>query len=176
MARRNKDSYERIREAALDLFARQGYVATGIRDIAREAGITSSTLYHHVSNKEELLVALMREAFEMLAALQGRTHQVITGVCLVHLRGHRERLFAEITEVRFRSLDEAAIRRYLERVNPLDKAGAYAIQEHGDWIIEEITGSFTNVVGLPVERLQAEFEAWSRVGQVPGSRADGVRS
>lgn len=59
-------SYDRIRESAVDLFASKGYVATGIRDIARAAGTTSSTLYHHVSNKEELLVAIMRDAFETL--------------------------------------------------------------------------------------------------------------
>jgi septum formation protein len=47
-------------------------------------------------------------------------------------------------------------------VNPLDKAGAYAIQEEGDLIVEKIAGSYTNVVGLPVERLQAELQAWCR--------------
>jgi septum formation protein len=46
-------------------------------------------------------------------------------------------------------------------VNPLDKAGAYAIQEEGDLIVEKIVGSYTNVVGLPVERLTAELQAWS---------------
>jgi septum formation protein len=101
------------------------------------------------------------DASQMLLALQGQTHQVVTGVCLVHLRGHAERLFSEMTDVRFRVLDSAAIRRYLAKVNPLDKAGAYAVQEHGDWIIEEISGSYTNVVGLPMERLKVELEAWA---------------
>jgi septum formation protein len=118
---------------------------------------TESRIYGKPRDREE--------AFGMLTALQGRTHQVITGVCLVHLREHRERLFAEITEVRFRGLDDAAIRRYLEQVNPLDKAGGYAIQEHGDWIIEEISGSFTNVIGLPIERLRAEIEPWEEAGE-----------
>ena len=54
------------------------------------------------------------------------------------------------------------IRRYLNRVNPLDKAGAYAIQEEGDLIVEKIVGSYTNVVGLPLERLGRELEAWAR--------------
>ena len=53
-----------------------------------------------------------------------------------------------------------SIRRYLTKVNPLDKAGAYAIQEEGDLIVEKIAGSYTNVVGLPVERLQTELQAW----------------
>jgi septum formation protein len=102
----------------------------------------------------------LESARAMLADLQGRAHQVTTGVCLVHLREHRERLFAETTEVRFRSLNPSAIAHYLERVNPLDKAGAYGIQEHGELIIEEIAGSYSNVVGLPLERLEAELANW----------------
>ena len=75
-------------------------------------------------------------------------------------RSHRQRLFVETSEVTFRALDAAAINRYLEQVNPLDKAGAYAIQEHGELIVHEISGSFSNVVGLPVEQLQIELSAF----------------
>lgn len=97
------------------------------------------------------------EARQMLRALSGRTHQVVTGVSLLHLRAHRETLFAVSTDVRFRSLKEGEISRYLEAIDPLDKAGGYAIQDHGEWIVEEISGSFTNVVGLPLERVVAEL-------------------
>ena len=100
------------------------------------------------------------QAEEMLARLQGRTHEVITGVCLVHLRSLRERLFAVNTSVTFRRLHAGQIRRYLARINPLDKAGAYAIQEEGDEIVNSISGSYTNVVGLPLERLREELEKW----------------
>ena len=100
------------------------------------------------------------EAQRMIARLQGRTHQVITGVSLIHLRSHRERVFAVSTEVRFRSLNAEQVRNYLSRIHPLDKAGAYAIQEHGELIIEEISGSYSNVVGLPVERVREELDAW----------------
>lgn len=100
------------------------------------------------------------EAARMLAALAGRTHQVVTGLCLIHLRAHRERLFAEITDVRFRPLSETEIQAYLERIHPLDKAGAYAIQEFGEMIVEEVNGSYTNVIGLPIERVQAELASW----------------
>jgi AcrR family transcriptional regulator len=61
-------SYDRIRSAAVRLFAERGYVATGIRDIARESGLSLSTLYHHVTNKEELLVSIMVQGFETLIA------------------------------------------------------------------------------------------------------------
>src|SRR6266700_2090755 len=107
----------------------------------------------------------LEAAYEMLEKLQGRTHVVVTGICLLHLRSHRQRIFAESTAVTFRPLDAVKIRRYLTRVNPLDKAGAYAIQEEGDEIVEKISGSYTNVMGLPLERLQAEFQSWTTDGE-----------
>jgi septum formation protein len=97
------------------------------------------------------------EAKKMLAKLQGRTHQVVTGVSLIHLGAHRERIFAVSTDVTFRPLTAGQISEYLSKINPLDKAGAYAIQEHGDKIVAEISGSYSNVVGLPVEKLEEEL-------------------
>jgi septum formation protein len=100
------------------------------------------------------------EAAEMLNDLAGKEHRVITGVCMVHLRRHRQRTFADATRVIFKTLGPDDIAAYLEQIDPLDKAGAYAIQQHGDLIVERIEGSFSNVVGLPVERLRkavAEF-------------------
>ena len=101
-------------------------------------------------------------AFNMLMELQGRTHAVITGVSLMHLREHRQRSFAEWTDVRFHPLTAEQVRRYLALINPLDKAGAYAIQEHGELVVAEIVGSYSNVVGLPVERVREELRAWSK--------------
>jgi septum formation protein len=106
--------------------------------------------------------ATLEDAYDMLERLQGRTHEVVTGLCLLHLRQHRQVVFAETTAVTFLPLDEAKIRRYFTRVNPLDKAGAYAIQQDGDLIVERIAGSYTNVVGLPTERLARELAAWPR--------------
>jgi septum formation protein len=100
------------------------------------------------------------EARGMLAFLQGRTHQVTTGVCLVHWRARRQRVFCEQTDVTFRALTPAQIRRYHQQVNPLDKAGAYGIQEQGGALVESISGSFSNVVGLPLEKLGAELDAF----------------
>jgi septum formation protein len=103
----------------------------------------------------------MAAAEAMLMDLQGHEHLVITGLCLVHLRGHRQTLLVETTSVQFHALRVEQVRAYLSRVNPLDKAGAYAIQEHGELIVERIDGSYSNVVGLPVERLQATLAAWA---------------
>ena len=118
----------------------------------------------------DTLVFLEREIFgkprdaadarRMLMQLQGRTHRVVTGVSLIHLRGHRERLFAASTDVMFLPLTPEQINDYLGRMHPLDKAGAYAIQEHGEMIVSEISGSYSNVVGLPVEQLGLELKLW----------------
>ncbi|MBL9173821.1 MAG: septum formation protein Maf [Verrucomicrobiales bacterium] len=100
------------------------------------------------------------EARAMLSRLSGRTHEVVTGVCLVLARASRMRLLSEVTHVRFRALDDAAIGDYLSRVDVLDKAGAYAVQEHGDLIVERVEGSLTNVIGLPIEALRNALERW----------------
>jgi len=112
------------------------------------------------------------DAYRMLDELQGRTHAVVTSVCLLHLREHKQRVFSEVTDVTFKRLDAVAIQKYLVAVDPMDKAGAYAIQEKGDWIVERVAGSFSNVVGLPTERLYEEFRNWSAPPAVPrGSSA-----
>jgi septum formation protein len=100
-------------------------------------------------------------AREMLLQLQGQTHRVVTGVCLIHLRTHAEKIFAVSTDVLFRPLTGEQIDEYLATINPLDKAGAYAIQEHGEMVVSEISGSFSNVVGLPIEKVESELRAWS---------------
>lgn len=103
----------------------------------------------------------LADAHAMLTDLAGREHQVITGVCLVHLRRHRQQLFSVTTRVKFKPLRADEIADYLESINPLDKAGAYAIQENGDQIVAKIEGSFSNVVGLPIERLEKELKSFS---------------
>ena len=103
----------------------------------------------------------LADAKKMLSRLQGRTHQVVTGVCLMHLRLHREKVFAVSTDVLFHPLNARQISNYLGKIQPLDKAGAYAIQDRGELIIAEISGSFSNVVGLPVEKLREELSSWA---------------
>lgn len=102
----------------------------------------------------------MDEARAMLRQLSGRTHQVCTAVCILRYAGDK-RVFHDTTEVRFKELGDAEIEAYLERVNPLDKAGAYGIQEHGDLIVEGIEGRFDTVMGLPLELVTDALEGWS---------------
>lgn len=93
----------------------------------------------------------LTDAVAMLERLIGRTHQVCTSVFICHLARAKSMSFSEISGVRFRKLTRTDIERYLAKVNPLDKAGAYAAQGFGSEIIVKIDGSFTNVVGLPME-------------------------
>ena len=99
------------------------------------------------------------EAREMLRLLSGRTHQVITGVTI--LTAKRTETFAVTSEVCFSHLSDEEIGYYVDRFLPLDKAGAYGIQE---WIgliaVEELRGSFFNVMGLPVQRLYRVLQSF----------------
>ena len=96
------------------------------------------------------------DARRMLRELSGKTHQVITGVCLMTCQ--RQRSFAVKTDVSFKELTEDEIAYYVEKYQPFDKAGAYGVQE---WIgytgITAIRGSYFNVMGLPVQRLYTEL-------------------
>lgn len=95
------------------------------------------------------------DARRMLRSLSGRVHQVATGVHIARLEPRQQVEFCEVTFVRFRALDDAAIGAYMRRVNVLDKAGAYALQEHGETLVDSLEGSRSNVVGLPLERTLA---------------------
>jgi septum formation protein len=92
------------------------------------------------------------EAAAILHRLSGRAHEVCSAVFVCHLTSARSTSFYEISRVWFRRLSDLAIRAYIDKVNPLDKAGAYAAQGQGREIIEKIEGSYTNVVGLPMEK------------------------
>ena len=91
----------------------------------------------------------MAEAVRMLRSLSGFVHNVCTGVCICE-PGGKIRTQHAVTEVIFRTLDDVMIYEYLAKTSPLDKAGAYGIQDHGEMIVERISGGYDNVMGLPV--------------------------
>ena len=99
------------------------------------------------------------DAFKMLQRLSGKTHQVITGVCIS--TNLRRRTFHTISEVKFARLNDAEIDYYLEHYAPYDKAGSYGVQEWIGFIaVEQINGSYFNVMGLPIQRLYNELKRW----------------
>lgn len=100
-----------------------------------------------------------QNAIEMLQALSGKEHQVITGVTLVS--AERRVSFSVTTDVRFCTLTDEEIEYYVDNYRPFDKAGAYGIQEWIGYIgVESISGSYFNVMGLPVQRLYRELKKW----------------
>jgi septum formation protein len=101
--------------------------------------------------------ANLSEAARILQRLSGRTHEVCSAVAIYLQTSGRSAVFHESSRVRFHALSNSAIENYLAKVGPLDKAGAYAAQGSGAEIIAKIDGSFTNVVGLPMEKTVAEL-------------------
>lgn len=100
------------------------------------------------------------DALRTLRALSGTLHSVITGVALLHPRSERRLIDHAVTRVRVRTLSAATIEAYLDTGQWQGKAGAYGIQDEGDPFVEKIDGSFTNVVGLPMELLARMFREW----------------
>ena len=96
-------------------------------------------------------------AIDMLRKLSGTSHQVITGVCLTTSDGQKS--FTAVTDVTFATLTEEEIIYYVDKYTPMDKAGAYGVQEWIGFIgVESISGSYFNVMGLPIQRLYQELK------------------
>lgn len=101
------------------------------------------------------------DAVRMLMLLSGQTHQVITGVCMI-LPGaeSREKVFHATTDVTMTPFPETTARAYAATAEPLDKAGAYAIQGRAACLVSHVAGSYTNVVGLPLARVLEVLVSW----------------
>jgi len=113
------------------------------------AADTTVAVDHHTLNKP----VDVEDAVRMLGIIQGRAHQVHTGFCLQ--KNDTVHSFVDTAQVFFRPLSEAQIRWYVGTREPMDKAGSYAIQGIGALFIEKVEGSFSTVMGLPVERMGA---------------------
>ncbi|MGB1369988.1 MAG: Maf-like protein [Flavobacteriaceae bacterium] len=121
--------------------------------------ITSDTIVWH-QNTALGKPKSIHDAFQMLQKLSGKTHEVITSVCLKSLQ--KEDIFNSITKVTFKELSTKEIQFYIDNFNPMDKAGAYGIQ---DWIgqigITKIEGSYFNVMGFPIHKIYSQLLKFS---------------
>jgi len=108
----------------------------------------------------------------MLRRLNGTTHEVFSGVWCVQWQRGREHGFVEVTRVHFHRRSEQELRTYLNRIGPLDKAGAYAAQDDRGEMIREIEGSFTNVIGLPMEQLETQLQVFRKRAQQKATTRD----
>lgn len=99
------------------------------------------------------------DAFRMLKILSGKTHQVMTGVCLIASDGGKtmEKLFYESTDVTMYEISDDDAYWYIDTKEPLDKAGSYGIQGLGSILVQKINGDYANVVGLPIARVFREY-------------------
>jgi septum formation protein len=146
-----------IRELTMWNAARKAAVAAGVSpDAVVLAADTLVAIDGEVLGKP----ADLEDAVRILQRLRGRSHEVWTGVRITHAARGQSRAFHEMSRVHFRKLDDRAIRSYLAKIDPLDKAGAYAAQGHGTEIIERIDGSYSNVVGLPMEKTKRVLESF----------------
>ena len=121
---------------------------------------TTVFIDEHALNKPRDLI----EAREMLRRLSGRTHTVFTGLAVRQQRSGLSIDGGASSDVTFKPLDEATITEYLSRVNTLDKAGGYGIQEHAELIIAGYSGSLSNIIGLPLEETK---QILTRCGLLP---------
>jgi septum formation protein len=131
------------------------YFRPGIQDEIIVTADTVVILHNSILNKP----TDRTEAIAMLSWLSGKTHLVMTGVCI--LSKEKEESFDDTTAVTFKELSRQEIEFYVDHYKPFDKAGAYGAQ---DWIgmvaIEKIVGSYFNVMGLPIHRVHQHLSAW----------------
>jgi nucleoside triphosphate pyrophosphatase len=113
----------------------------------------------------------LNEARGMLSRLSGQTHRVVTAVTVTHLAEQRSVSAVIESSVQFRELDSDSIDRYLSRIDPLNKAGAYAAQIDPESVIKQVDGSFTNVVGLPMESVP---DLLAQFGIAPSATPNGA--
>ena len=140
-----QDLVQRLANAKADLAA-----ARAVGPAILIAADTEVALDGHIFGKPRS----SDDARQMLTKLSGRTHAVLTGVCLIRLPDAERISFAEATSVTFAPLSDEEITHYLATGEPNDKAGAYAIQGYAARYIPRIEGCYFNVVGLPLARLQ----------------------
>ncbi|MCH2214470.1 MAG: Maf family nucleotide pyrophosphatase [Flavobacteriales bacterium] len=152
----NEDFSEDLTAEEIPLFLAQLKASAFKEDLSnKEILVTSDTvvwLGDRVFNKPQK----RKEAIEMITELEGRSHQVITAICLTS-QSHQV-LVSETTKVKFGNVDHQAIEWYVDQYKPFDKAGAYGIQEWIGYVgIEKIEGSFYNVMGFPTRLFYTEL-------------------
>ena len=129
----------------------------------KASSVAQSNLQHWVLGADTLVALEERvlgkpksigEATEILQFLSGQTHQVSTGLCLINRTLDYEEVRVETSQVTFKEINDSTIEEYFNEVNPLDKAGGYAIQTRSELIVKTLKGSHSNVIGLPVQMLK----------------------
>lgn len=150
--------------------AKRDAIAAGLAEEAIIIGAdTIVVLNDHIMGKPRDL----QDAREMLGQLSGQTHSVHTGLALVDTASGHTAEGVETTAVTFRELSSPQIERFVDAVNPIDRAGAYTVDGPGSLLVERYTGCYQNVLGLPIVRLDKLFR---QLGQDLAARMDPGRA
>jgi septum formation protein len=145
--------YKRAR-AAVDIAVKKARAAQKSAKSGEQTLIVAADTAVWLGKRQCGKPADKEDAKDMLLALSGRRHTVYTGVCVIF--GGSEYKFYEKSAVKFKKLDQSAAEAYIEKYNPLDKAGAYGVQDNE--LVKGYLGSYTNIMGLPLERLESLFK------------------
>jgi septum formation protein len=135
--------------------------AAAAADIERGCWVLGADTMIVLENRAIGKPADLADAAEMLAGFSGRTHEVITGMALICREVDVCEVWSECSVVKFKKLTPEIIAGYLDKVEVLDKAGAYAIQEHGEMIVENFSGELENIVGLPLKKLRTLLKKYA---------------
>jgi len=159
-----------------------------ISKLARTKGEAYLAIHNHLKLKDILILTAdtmvvlegkvfgkpqnSAEAVNFLGQLSGKMHSVITGICVVNLKTGQSFEAADETKVEFRKLSQSEILVYVDSGEPMDKAGAYAIQGEGRQFVKNFEGSLTNVIGLPLELLEKTLneKGWHVARQKPSGQ------
>jgi septum formation protein len=141
--------------------------AESVRRIRKDRWILSADTIIVMNNTVFGKPKDIQECRKMLFHLSGKHHNVITGFCIVDPEGKTPHTEAVVTKVKIKQLTESEIEAYIKTREPLGKAGSYAIQGIGSFMIEHISGSYTNVVGLPVCKVVAVLVTKGGLRQFP---------
>jgi len=104
-----------------------------------------------------------KDAIRILSKLSSNTHSVITSIALIDAQTGKSVVTYDESRIHFKKMSPAAVRKYIDENHVLDKAGAYAIQENSDPFVKKFTGSYYNIVGLPIEKLMKTLKMWSQI-------------
>ncbi|PKL92470.1 MAG: septum formation protein Maf [Candidatus Goldiibacteriota bacterium HGW-Goldbacteria-1] len=104
-----------------------------------------------------------KDAISILSKLSSNTHSVITSIALIDAQTGKSIVTYDESRIYFKKMSPAAVKKYIDENHVLDKAGAYAIQENSDPFVRKTTGSYYNIVGLPIEKLITTLKLWDRI-------------
>ena len=143
-----------------------GFLRSDFHNAYSDGENGSESLFSSIVSSDGKGVTFTGNDIITVKSFSGRTHEVITGMALLNKEEDIAEVWSCKSEVKFKKLSDAVIKEYLECVPVLDKAGAYAIQDHGELIVERFSGEMENIIGMPLKKLQLLLKKYSIGGNL----------